>query len=314
MSDFTIGAHTMLALLSIEGIGKKTAIKIAKQCDRTFIDPKTFYDSVIEFGGKQVERKTKSECEEALGVANRILDSLDSQDINVLSLFSDEFPLSLKTIPDPPPILFVRGSVSSLHMKSVAIIGTRNASEFALKSAFLIATKCAQNSLGVVSGLATGCDTEAHKGCIVGKQPTVATLAHGLHHLYPPENVHLANEIVESGGALISEYLPDTPPHSERFIERDRLQSGLSKGLILVESSIRGGSMHTVRFAVKQNRLIATMLPQDENHFGPHNEGNQSIAGDKTATALHTSEDLIAFLAKLEMYDFEKEPDTLREQ
>jgi len=150
----------------------------------------------------------------------------------------------------------------------------------------------------LVSGLARGCDTAAHVGCLAAEGQTVAILAHGLNTIYPPENYGLAEQIIEMGGCLLSEYPPNERPKPKYFVERDRLQSGLSGGVIIVETDLKGGAMHTARFCVEEKKPLGCMVfPEDRNNR-KMTEGNVRLISSGEAVALNSIDDVKGFIVQ----------------
>ena len=169
----------------------------------------------------------------------------------------DNSPGRLKTIPDKPKSLYLSGTCDWLdQIPCVAVVGTRYPSEWGQNTSFELACRLADVGWGLVSGLALGIDTAAHRGALSKNGLTGATLPGGLHHLYPPENTKLADDIIRAGGFLMSEYAPDIEPDAEFFKARDRLQSGLAAAVVVVETELEGGTIHTARFAVEQDRPL----------------------------------------------------------
>jgi len=228
--------------------------------------------------------------------ASRLLESLPAKNLEVIPFSSSRFPEPLQRIEDAPALLFVRGSVDVLQRHCIAVIGSRRADDFGQQMAGSVGRHCAVAGYPVVSGLAAGCDAAAHRGCIDGGEPTVAFLAHGLDHVFPPENSTLADQIVAQGGALVSEYFPDCEPHSECFIERDRLQSGLSCGVIFIQSELTGGSMHTMSFARQQQRPRAVVVAPHHDFSGQLYAGNRRWIDGGDVFAMKNPGDLDGFL------------------
>lgn len=179
--------------------------------------------------------------------------------LQVFSRHHGPFPERLRHIPDPPLALFVRGDASWLSAPAVAVVGARRATRAGLEIAAGLARDIASRGVAVVSGLALGVDAAAHRGVVerrVAPAPVVAVLGSGLASVYPRANQRLAEHIVAAGGALVSEYLPMWPPARYRFPERNRLISGLSLGVVLVEAGARSGSLITARLALEQGREV----------------------------------------------------------
>jgi DNA processing protein len=186
--------------------------------------------------------------------------------VEVITFFDDRYPPMLSEIADPPPILYVRGSLHALHHERLlAVVGTREPSRFGETAAAEIVARAAEAGWGIVSGLALGIDTIAHEASLKSGAPTVAILGNGLDRTYPKANTDLADAILASGGAVIGELPFGSPPIARNLIARDRLQSGMSRALVIAQSAAKGGAMHTARFAAEQGRPIFCPVPHGEN-------------------------------------------------
>ena len=173
----------------------------------------------------------------------------------MLTIEDPAYPENLRTIDAPPPVLYLRGDLLAEDRWSVAIVGTRRASIYGREVAHRVATELAQHGVTVVSGLAIGIDTVAHKAALAVGGRTVAVLGSGLDQIYPPGNRGLAHTITEQG-ALLGEYALGTRPEAGNFPPRNRIISGLSKGTIIVEAGQRSGALITARFAAEQGRDV----------------------------------------------------------
>lgn len=167
-----------------------------------------------------------------------------------------EYPYLLKQIYDPPLVLFVQGNKKLLNQTQLAIVGSRSASINGRESAFQFAQQLVDAGLVVTSGLAIGIDAAAHKGALQKTAGTIAVVATGLDKVYPARHRVLARQIIESEGALISEFLPGTLPKAGHFPKRNRIISGLSAGVLVVEAALQSGSLITARCALEQNREV----------------------------------------------------------
>ena len=167
-----------------------------------------------------------------------------------------EYPANLREIADPPPYLFVQGRLSPGEKQYLAVVGARAASDAGRHMARRLGLELAAKGFTVVSGLARGIDTEAHLGALDAGGRTVAVLGCGIDVIYPAENRGLAQSIVEGGGALLTELPVGTPPIAENFPGRNRILSGLSLGVVVVEAAERSGSLITARTALDQNRQV----------------------------------------------------------
>ena len=209
------------------------------------------------------------------------IERCESQSIYIKNYLDTDYPEILKSIDNYPNIIFIKGSEELLnkHECNIAIIGTRKPSKIGEQLAFDLAKILSKNGDSIVSGLALGCDTNAHKGCLEANGLTIAVLAHGLDVITPSSNIRLAAQIIEKGGTLVSEYSIETPPQKFMYIQRNRIQSALSKIVILIESDIRGGSMKTMEFAKKQGKEIWIYQP---NIFGESTTGNEKLINESS--------------------------------
>jgi DNA processing protein len=149
----------------------------------------------------------------------------------------------------------------------------------------------------VISGLALGCDAAAHRGCLEAGGKTSAILAHGLDETHPRKHMSLAQEILDSGGALWSEYPPGTPPRNHQYVQRNRLQTGLSRGVIVVEAGPDSGTMHTARFALEQGKTLSCLASRDEN--GKRLKSGNDVLLEQGAYSIHNEEDVEKLVRQL---------------
>lgn len=166
---------------------------------------------------------------------------------------------------DDPFILFVKGELAPEAKKSVAVIGTREPTAHGEQIASRVTAYFAEQQWSVVSGLAIGCDAVAHRTAIQSKAHTVAVLAHGLHMIAPPRHKDLAAEILECGGALVTEYRFGQDVQRQQYVKRDRIQAGMSLGVVMVQSDMVGGSLHATRAALEYGRWIGVPYPTDRD-------------------------------------------------
>ncbi|MCX5716149.1 MAG: DNA-processing protein DprA [Candidatus Omnitrophica bacterium] len=176
--------------------------------------------------------------------------------LSVIKITDKAYPSLLKKIHKAPKQLYVMGSMLKDAECAVAIVGSRLASLYGITSAQKLAYELASKGVVVVSGLARGIDSAAHKGSLKAGGRTIAVLGSGPDNIYPPENKKLASEIVEKGGAVISEFPPGTPPVAINFPQRNRIISGLSLGVVVVEAAKNSGALITADFALEQNREV----------------------------------------------------------
>ena len=171
-------------------------------------------------------------------------------------LAKSALPERLAAIADPPNRLYVRGAADALDAPGVAIVGSRRATRAGRAFAHALARELASAGLSVVSGLAYGIDAAAHRGALAASGRTIAVLGSGLDRVYPRAHEGLAREILAADGAVVSEYPPDAGPRKHRFPERNRLISGLTLGVVIVEATTRSGSLITARMAAEQGREV----------------------------------------------------------
>ncbi|MCH9694963.1 MAG: DNA-processing protein DprA [Gammaproteobacteria bacterium] len=180
---------------------------------------------------------------------------LESDAHHLVAHGSENYPELLATISGAPLMLFVNGDVDALHLPALAIVGSRNPTRGGIRNALEFSRHLARNGVTIVSGLAQGIDTAAHRGALDAGGKTVAFLGHGIDRVYPAENHDLAHQVA-ANGALLSEYPLGAPPDKRHFPERNRLISGLSLGTLVVEAARRSGSLITARLAAEQGREV----------------------------------------------------------
>jgi DNA processing protein len=177
-----------------------------------------------------------------------------AQGATILTFGCDDYPERLKEIYDPPPVLWVRGDSKLLARPAMAVVGTRHPTPYGSGMAEMLSRDLAARRLLIASGMARGIDTCAHKGALAARMPTLAVWGTGIDVIYPKENKKLAEEILSTGGAIISEVPLGTFPAAQNFPRRNRVLSGLSIGVLVVEASENSGTRITARCAAEQNR------------------------------------------------------------
>jgi DNA processing protein len=231
----------LLALQSLPRIGPATALRATLQATR------------IE---AQLERHG-SRLDEAYARAQADLDGYAEAGVELLGFFDERYPERLRELSDPPPLIYVQGDIELLARERLAaLVGTREPTTVGIAAATTLTGALADAGWGIVSGLARGIDTIAHQTALERGAATIAVLGGGLDRIYPAENRALAARIVESGGALISEQPFGAPARPQRLVARDRLQSGLSVSVVIAQSGLNSGTMHTARFAAAQGRAL----------------------------------------------------------
>lgn len=187
---------------------------------------------------------------------------MEENNIDVIHIYEEDYPQQLKEIYDPPVTLYIKGNKKILNNKNIGIVGCRDCTDYGKKSAEYFAYNLSKKYINIVSGLANGVDSYAHIGCLstykenknCGK--TIAVVGNGLDMVYPKENLELAKEILNNGGAIISEYPCGTKPNKMNFPARNRIISGVCSGIIVVEAKEKSGTLITVDFALDQGRDV----------------------------------------------------------
>jgi DNA processing protein len=228
-------------------------------------------------------------------LAQRDAETARTRGINWVSWRSPAYPPLLREIYDPPVLLFFLGSLPNPELPLVAIVGTRKPSQKAAAQAFDIAKDLAKCGISVVSGLALGIDAMAHRGNVEGAARSVAVLGSGLDRIYPSSNRDLAWRILETGGAIFSEYPPGTGPYKSNFPARNRIISGLSRGVLIIEAPQKSGALITAGFALEQNRelwVASAGARKDEGRWAFDRNGTIKLATEG-AGIIHSASDIL---------------------
>ena len=184
------------------------------------------------------------------------IEKMQKEKISIITIDDKEYPNILKNIYDYPISLYIKGNSNILDNYTIGIVGCRNATEYGIKAAQYFSYNLAKKGINIVSGLAKGIDSCAHIGTIKANGKTIAVVGNGLDIVYPRENQYLYEKIVEENGAIISEYPLGTEPEKMNFPARNRIISGISKGIIVIEAKKKSGTLITVDFALEQGRDV----------------------------------------------------------
>lgn len=298
-TEISPAATAIVALMNLKGLGRRGALKIVNNTIDD-ADRSDYYEVLSSWLLQHDTGVSKSEFMEIWAKSLEQLNRNQKAGIQVFSFHDERYPKHLRNIPDPPAVLFVKGKTEGLHStERLAIIGTRKPTQYGKKVAHKSARTAAEKGFVVVSGLAYGCDTHAHEGCLEAGGVGIAVLAHGLDKVYPAANRDLANRLVERGGCLVSEYPVGLKPARSAFVERNRIQSGLSEAVLVIETGVSGGTMHTVRFARDQKRLLACIDYAEQVSAQNKAKGNWKLIKDGDATPIRDGEALAQFLDKI---------------
>lgn len=260
-----------LALTRVEGLGTRTAHKLVER----FGSARDVYRaSLTDLEGCGLPARVAQAVFAHTGLkeAEAAKEAAAKSQYRILAFGDEDYPPRLAQIADPPLVLYVLGDVKGLSELAVAIVGTRRPTAYGSSVAGRLARELAERRLVIVSGLARGIDSASHRGALEAKGKTVAVLGSGLDVIYPRENKRLAEEIVGSGGTMISEFPPGTPPAPENFPIRNRIISGLALGTVIVEAAEYSGSLITARLALEQNREVFAVPGNitSAQSFGPN--------------------------------------------
>ena len=255
--------RSLLALSMTKNLGYRSILGLL----RAYGDPVRAYRMAREGRtpcGHRVEEIDERALERALRVIER-------KGVAVIDYNDGRYPVALKSLYDPPPILFARGDPSLLGSPSIAVVGTRGATRYGLRVSGWLGSVMAREGIAVVSGMARGIDTEAHRGCLDGGGETIAVLGTGIDVAYPPENRGLMERIAEAG-CVVTEFPPGTPGLRQHFPRRNRIISGLSLGTVVVEAPQRSGALITAEFALDQGKTVFAVPGEiwSRNSLGPH--------------------------------------------
>ncbi|MCI8761164.1 MAG: DNA-protecting protein DprA [Clostridia bacterium] len=244
-------------------------LKLYKNPEVIFQLTKKELSLIKGIGSKTIENMLDKHMKENL---NQHIQYMIENKIDIISIYDENYPPILKKIYNPPISLYSKGDTSILKNPSMAIIGCREGSEYGKKAAKYFSYHVVQKGLNVVSGLAKGVDSYAHIGALCGQMnayshvdkvqncvncgKTIAIVGNGLDTIYPKENERLENQIIENGGVILSEYPLNTKPEKMNFPARNRIISGISKAILVVEAKEKSGTMLTVDFALEQGRDV----------------------------------------------------------
>lgn len=267
---------TCLKEVGVKGVGPQKIFAIGAAIDDRELEINSYEDLANLMSGmkeKAINKVSLANLNDAYKVAQKIVEASSQSDIGLVGYYDNEFPDVLrKTVNedgklDPPLLLWYRGDFSITQLPGFAVIGTREATPEGVAGGTYLAGEFAKRGFNIVSGLAVGCDTCGHKGALKVGGKTTAILANGLDHnsIYPPENQDLAEEIVQNGGLLISEYRIGTPVNRYNLVARDRLQSGLSLATLVVQTGEHGGTMHAATATLQAKKPLYTIYFKNED-------------------------------------------------
>ena len=265
----------ILTLTFLKGIGPKKILSIGTTINDRELHVDSYeglHEVMKGMKDKKIQNVSLDDLNAAYRDARKTIEYSESKGIGLLGYYDEEFPQNLRnTINeegklDPPLLLWYRGDLSVLSTTGLAVIGTREPTKVGAAGGEYLAGEFAKRGLNIISGLAIGCDTCGHKGALMVGGKTTAILANGLDHdsIYPEENQDLAEEIVNSGGLLLSEYRIGTTVNRYNLVARDRLQAGLASATLVIQTGVKGGTMHAANATLMANKDLFVMQFKDE--------------------------------------------------
>ncbi|HYE84035.1 MAG TPA: DNA-processing protein DprA [Clostridia bacterium] len=260
-------------LSSLPGVGSKSCLNLIRHFGSAENVYQCSCSELLETGIINAQTAKTVSLHRNLENANDYLRTVKENGIKVYTILDNEYPDNLKNIYDPPPVLYVKGELKESDSLAVGIVGSRKASDYGLRMAKRIAARLAELEITIVSGMALGIDSAAHRGAVSVNGRTIAVFACGLKHVYPMTNYQLSQEI-QKCGALISEYPFDREAFPQQFPARNRIISGMSLGVIVVEAGEKSGSLITADFALEQGREVFAV---PGNISSPNSKGTNTL-------------------------------------
>lgn len=265
------------------------------------LNPKLLWDLIEKYKNpKEIWNKTKEELISD-GIkeiyADRIINNefrtnldkylkyMKENDIEIITIYDKDYPDKLKLIYDPPVVLYLKGNKKILNQKAVAVVGCRLCSKYGEKVTRILSYNLSLHNINVVSGLAKGIDSFAHKGSLEGNAHTIAVVGCGLDRVYPEENADLFKKIINKDGLILSEYIIGTRPVAKNFPRRNRIISGLSNGVVVVEAREKSGTLITVDFALEQGKNVY-VIPGNIDSKNSYGTNNLIKEGAKIVTSI----------------------------
>lgn len=272
-----------LALSQVDGIGAKSLKKLVAHFGSSREVFRRNLAELVSAPGMNISRAEAIVSFSGFDRVDREMRFAEENGIELVSFLDARYPNRLKHCEDGPVVLFVKGGAKLAAGRMLSIVGTRRVTGYGKSMARKIVETVAPHGVTVVSGLAYGVDIEAHRACVELGVPTIAVLGHGLHEVYPVSHTRYALDIVEHGGALVSEFVAGTRPDRENFPQRNRIVAGMSDATVVVESGKSGGSMITASLASEYNRDVFAVPGRIDD---PLSEGCNHLIATKKAKLL----------------------------
>lgn len=302
----------LLAIKSLEGIGTVKLLKIGNYVEDKNIAISSPSDLVPILDDLKIkvkkEKVTTEMLQKALGVARRTIEYNLQAGIGITTYYDEDYPSILRdTINEdgklaPPMVLYYKGDLSITRMPGLAVIGTREITDFGKKAGLYLTQEFAKRGFCIVSGLAIGCDTVGHRGALDVGGKTIAFLAHGLDTVYPPENEVLAQQIVDNGGLLLSEYPVGMGVNRYNLVARDRLQASMSLATLVIQTGVQGGTMHAANTTLQYPKpLYVIKFKNNEENEHEKSLGNALLV-EKGAKYISGGDDIVTIAENILNY------------
>ncbi|SFV62409.1 Rossmann fold nucleotide-binding protein Smf possibly involved in DNA uptake [hydrothermal vent metagenome] len=295
-----------LLLLKTPSVGTLSFLKALSH----FGEPKTIFNAdILSLKASKIFKKSALDWIQSPDIKSIKKDIEWQQQNNnhIITLIDDAYPDLLKEIPDPPPLLFVIGDIKLLKNPQIAIVGSRNPTQGGSENSYDFAKKLSNYNLTITSGMATGIDANAHLGALESGHKTIAVCGTGLDRIYPAKHKNLAHQISKQG-LLISEFSIGTPAIAQNFPRRNRIISGLSFGTLVVEATLKSGSLITARLAAEQGREVFA-IPSSINN--PKAQGSHHLI-KQGAKLVDCVDDIIEELPMLTLTSNNEKTDNLQ--
>jgi len=292
--------YAILKLISIPGLGPRKILPLKKKKKKASDVLNASMKELCSIDGINQKVAIKIKKIESLGESDEIsrtIEMIEKKKIKFVTIFDNNYPENLKTIYDPPPIVFYWGEFRDSDYDSIAIVGTRSPSQYGKNVTEVVARELVKAGITTVSGFARGVDTIVHKTTLRAGGRTIAVLGNGLDIIYPPENKKLMNMIIECG-VYCSEFLPGTKPDAVNFPRRNRIISGLSLGVLVIEAGEKSGALITAYYATDQNREVFALPGRitDKKSVGTNNLIKQG------AKLISSAEDVLEEIDRIRKY------------
>jgi DNA processing protein len=263
--------HAWLALAMTPGVGPRRLLRAVERCGCA---ARVLHLPLTELEGLQLPAQSAQfiASGEAAHAADQELEKLAGTAAGIVTFHDEAYPERLREIYDPPALLWTRGDAALLAKPALAVVGTRHPTPYGTGMAERLSRDLAMRGLIILSGMARGVDTAAHKGALAAKRPTIAVWGTGVDVIYPKENKSLAEQVVAGGGLILSELPLGTFPAPQNFPRRNRILSGMSVGVLVIEAAEYSGTRVTARCALEQNREVFAVPGNvtTKNAWGPN--------------------------------------------